>query len=222
MELTEGQAVTAAIGIGSYLAGAVPWAYVLGKVNGIDIRDHGSGNVGATNIRRVLGWKWGVLCFLLDFLKGFTPALAAVLMVGHGRFGIDDFAVVTACLAAVAGHVWPVFLGFKGGKGVSTIAGVLLAVAPLSLLFGGVIWFLVFNFSRYVSLASISSAVFLPLSAVFFSVSCIYPLSPILQGMLFGMSFLVILRHRGNIKRLLEGTENKFERKRGNTSEKQV
>ncbi len=220
--MTEVYAVTAAIGLGSYLAGAVPCAYLLGKANGIDIRMHGSGNVGATNVRRVLGRKWGILCFSLDFLKGFIPALAAVLLARQGSLGIDDTAVVAACLAAVAGHVWPVYLGFRGGKGVSTIAGVLLAVAPLSLLCGGAVWFLVFNLSRYVSLSSIVSAIFLPFSALFFSRWGIYPLSNILQTMLFGMAVLVIVKHSGNIKRLMEGTESKFERKRSELGEKEA
>lgn len=201
------------ITLAAYLVGAVPWAFVIGKCKGIDIREHGSGNVGATNVRRTLGKKYGVLCFFLDFMKGFVPVLAVLLLIKNETLKISDVAVVMAAFATVFGHMWPVYLKFKGGKGVSTIAGILLAIAPLSLICGGIIWAVIFYSTRYVSLASILAAVFLPLSAYLFALFEIYPLSAILQGMLVVMALMVIVRHRGNIKRLLNGTENRFVKK---------
>ena len=194
----------------AYMIGAVPWAFIIGKCKGIDIREYGSGNVGATNVRRTLGRKYGILCFFLDFMKGFVPVAALNLMIKYDILQISDIAVVLASFASVFGHMWPIYLGFKGGKGVSTIAGILLAVAPLSLIAGGILWTIVFYSSGYVSLASLLSAVSLPLSAYLLSKSGIYPLSFNLLMMLAVMAGLVLIRHLGNIKRLLKGTENRF------------
>lgn len=201
------------ISLGAYIIGSVPWAFIIGKCKGIDIREHGSGNIGATNVRRTLGKKFGILCFFLDFMKGFVPVLTVLLLIKYDIFKITDIAVILASFASVFGHMWPVFLKFKGGKGVSTIAGILLAIAPLSLICGGIIWALIFYTSRYVSLASILAAVFLPLSAYFFSKVGVYSLSLTLQLMLVVMAVLVVVRHLGNIKRLLNGTENRFVKK---------
>ena len=202
------------IAVIAYLIGAVPWGFVIGKFKGVDIREHGSGNVGATNVLRTLGKKLGILCFFLDFMKGFLPVLTVILLIRYKIVDISDIAVVTASFATVFGHMWPVYLKFKGGKGVSTMAGLLLAIAPLSLISGGLMWALIFYSSRYVSLASLTAALFLPLSAYFFSKMEIYSLSVTLQLMLLIMALLVVIRHLGNIKRLLSGTENKFEKKR--------
>ena len=197
-----------------YLFGSIPWAFILGKVNGIDIRKHGSGNVGATNVRRTLGKKWAVLCFFLDFIKGFLPVLVLNLLYSGNFIDKTPFGVVIIAAASVAGHMWPLFLNFKGGKGISTIAGILLAVAPLSLLAGGAIWALVFYSTRYVSLASIAGALILPVSAFAFSYYKIgneIPLPSLI--MLTAMALLAIIRHKGNIIRLLKGTENRFVKK---------
>jgi glycerol-3-phosphate acyltransferase PlsY len=147
-----------AVAFGGYLFGSIPWAYIIGKINGIDIREHGSRNVGATNVNRVLGKKWGVSCFFLDFLKGLIPILAVRFLARMEIASAPDLDVVLVSAAAVAGHMWPIFLRFKGGKGISTIAGIILALAPLSLLTAGAAWALIFHLSRYVSLASISGA----------------------------------------------------------------
>ena len=197
-----------------YLFGSIPWAFVLGKINGIDIRKHGSGNVGATNVRRTLGKKWAILCFFLDFLKGFLPVLLLNQLVLDNIIEKTALGVVIIAAASVAGHMWPLFLNFKGGKGISTIAGILLAVAPLSLLSGAILWAVVFYSSRYVSLASIAGAVTLPISAFLFShfkIGNEIPFPSLM--MLTCLSLLAILRHKGNIKRLIEGTENRFEKK---------
>ena len=198
----------------SYLIGAVPWAFIIGKLRGIDIRDHGSGNVGATNVRRVLGKKLGILCFFLDFLKGFIPAFAILNLNKYVELDLSiDFAFILIAFATVAGHMWPVYLKFKGGKGVSTMAGILLALAPLSLLIGGAVWAIFFYSFRYVSLASICASLTLPLSAYLLSKYEVYKLSDTLLGILIILAALVIFRHKGNIIRLINGTENRFSKK---------
>jgi len=205
----------AAIVAVGYLCGAVSWAVVIAKLKGVDIRKTGSGNPGATNVTRVLGKKWGVLCFFLDFLKGLIPTSAAVWL-------LDELpgAAVCAGAAAVAGHMWPVFLKFKGGKGVSTTAGVLAALAPFSLILSGALWGVVFKLFRYVSLASVLAAIALPLSAFVLDTAGIYPLPVETIVVLTALSALSILKHAGNIKRLANGTENKFgKRKKGDDDE---
>jgi len=201
--------------VGTYLFASVPWGLIIGKINGIDIREHGSGNIGATNVRRVLGKFWGRLCFLLDFLKGFLPVLAVKLLAVKGI--VDDphlLGIIIASAAAVCGHMWSIYIGFKGGKGVSTSAGILLAVAPLSLLVSGLAWLAVFFAFRYVSLASICAAAILPVMAVVFSSTKIQPLPATIIALLAVLAILTIVRHRSNIQRLIAGTENRFERKK--------
>jgi len=198
----------------SYLIGAIPWAFIIGKFKGVDIRNHGSGNVGATNVRRVLGKKFGILCFFLDFLKGFIPAFVILNMDKYVEIDIStDLAFIFVAFAVVAGHMWPVYLKFKGGKGVSTMAGLLLALAPLSLLVGGAVWAIFFYSFRYVSLASICASLTLPVSAYFLSKYEVYKLSDTLQWILIILAALVIFRHKGNIIRLMTGTESRFTKK---------
>jgi glycerol-3-phosphate acyltransferase PlsY len=201
--------------LAGYLIGSIPWAFIIGKANGLDIRQHGSCNVGATNVSRVLGKKWGISCFFLDFLKGFLPVL--LLQLANGKFDFLrhlDMDVVIVSVAAVIGHMWPLFLSFKGGKGISTIAGIILALAPFSFLTAVGAWIIIFHFSRYVSLASVFAAFILPVSAWTFSL-LEYTKTPLgVLIMLSALAALAILRHRGNIQRLLAGTENKFTRKR--------
>ncbi|NOY74992.1 MAG: glycerol-3-phosphate 1-O-acyltransferase PlsY [Kiritimatiellaeota bacterium] len=203
------------IGVASagYLIGSIPWAFIIGKINGIDIRRHGSRNVGATNVNRVLGKKWGVSCFVLDFLKGLLPILVIEMLARNDLLTDADLDVVLVSASAVTGHMWPIFLAFKGGKGISTIAGIILALAPLSLLTAGAAWVLIFHFSRYVSLASVSAALLLPITAWTFSAIGWTTTPFTVLIMLSALSALAIFRHRVNIKRLLSGTENKFERK---------
>lgn len=199
----------------AYFCGAVPFGYWAGKMKGIDIRQHGSGNIGATNVLRVLGKKVGIPVFILDMLKGFVPTLLAGWWM-TAKCGADtNTATLTAVLcaaAAVLGHTYTFWLGFKGGKGVATTAGSLLGLAPLALLIGLVVWFIVFRMSRYVALASIIAAIVIPLSmAVIMTVQGTWNYVLLVFGLVMGV--LVIVRHRSNIARMLAGTENRFDKK---------
>jgi glycerol-3-phosphate acyltransferase PlsY len=200
----------------SYLIGAIPWGYLIGKKHGVDIRTLGSKNVGATNVTRVIG-KWnGRLCFLLDFLKGFIPVLVVTVLCKQGLIkDVYHINQMLAAISAVLGHIFPVYLWFKGGKGVSTAAGAILALAPYSFVIAGLVWILVYLFSRYVSLASISAAAILPISATLISFLKpeLYYHSPYVLGFLYFLAGMTIIKHSSNIKRLLNGTENRFEKK---------
>jgi glycerol-3-phosphate acyltransferase PlsY len=189
----------------AYLLGAVPFGLLISKAKGIDIRQHGSGNIGATNVLRVLGKPLGITTFVLDALKGFMPAF----VFPHLFAGALDPAVLSvACgSAAIIGHNFPVFLGFKGGKGVATSAGVLIGIAPLAALIGLGAWALFFFTLRYVSLASILAATVVGAAGWWIYSGRLIP------TVLSILSALVILRHRANITRLLNGTESKFTRK---------
>ena len=204
------------IGLASYLFGSVPWAFIIGRINGIDIRKHGSGNPGATNVMRVLGRKWGILCFILDFLKGLLPVLAVKILISQKILTASpDVVVITAGLAAVAGHIWSAFLKFKGGKGMATGGGVLIGIAPYSFIFTGLLWIVLFYSTRYVSAASVIAAAALPVSSFIFSISGFWPLSVPFQVFLLVLAIVTIAKHHGNIGRLINGTEHKFEKKKG-------
>lgn len=201
--------------IASYLFASIPWGLVLGKIKGIDIRKHGSGNIGATNVTRVLGKWWGRLCFLLDFFKGLIPVVIAVKLVSAelipGGYGVFVCLVALSC---VAGHMWSIFIKFKGGKGISTSAGVLLALSPYATLTCCGIWVAIFLYSRYVSLASIIAAAVLPLAAIIYWFAGVYPVQPVVLMLLIVIALLAIYRHRENIERLRNGTENRFSKKK--------
>lgn len=201
--------------IASYLFASIPWGLALGKIKGIDIRKHGSGNIGATNVTRVLGKWWGRLCFLLDFFKGLIPVLIAVKLVRadiiHDKSGIFVCLVALTC---VAGHMWSIFIRFKGGKGISTSAGVLLALSPYATLTCCGIWVAIFLYSRYVSLASIIAAGLLPVAAIIYWFAGVYPVQPAVLMLLIVIALLAIYRHRENIERLRNGTENRFSKKK--------
>jgi acyl phosphate:glycerol-3-phosphate acyltransferase len=205
-----------AVALVSYLIGAIPWGYLIGKRNGVDIRTLGSKNIGATNVTRVIG-KWsGKLCFLLDFLKGFIPVLVVTILLKKSI--IQDTYNITqmvAALSAIMGHMFPVYLWFRGGKGISTAGGALLALAPYSFGIAGVVWVVIYLLSRYVSLASITAATVLPICATLISwlKPDLYYHSPYVLGFLYFISAMAVLKHSANIKRLLNGTENKFEKK---------
>lgn len=191
---------------GAYLLGAVPAGYLVTRAaKGFDIRAHGSGNPGATNVYRVAGPFLGVLTFIIDFLKGFIPVLAAVKFFGPG---LEACWILTG-LAALAGNVWTVFLGFKGGKGVTTAAGVFFALLPLPAAIAFAVFWAVFFPTRYVSAGSISAAVALPAASFILK----EPLA--LSVFASAAGLLIIARHRPNIRRLLDGTENRMGRKNG-------
>jgi glycerol-3-phosphate acyltransferase PlsY len=199
----------------AYLSGSVPFALLLGLARGVDIRKHGSGNVGATNCGRVLGRKWGVACFLLDVLKGSLPVAAAGVAMGwtDGQApGAWPWQWLSIAAAAVLGHVFPVWLRFRGGKGVATGFGVLLGVWPILTLAGvaGVVtWLAVLGVFRYVSLASIVAALALPLYAAAAGAWLGWSMQQRLPFIIVSaaLAVLVAVRHRGNIRRLLAGTE---------------
>jgi len=195
----------------AYLVGSLPFGFLIGKFHGIDIRRHGSGNIGATNVRRVVGKDWGIVCFLLDFAKGLVP----VLVVSH-LFGNGTSSALSALTAAVVvlGHVFPVYLAFKGGKGVATTLGALLGIAPLAVVVGGLCWLAVFELSRYVSLASICAAGIMPVMATVQYAALNGSISGVSVAILYVLGGLIILRHGENIKRLRLGTENRFNRKK--------
>src|SRR5438034_3110177 len=195
--------VIAAFVVAGYLGGWLTWGYWLVRIfRGEDIRTRGSGNVGATNVWRVYGPKLGLPAALLDTAKGFAPEFAATVVVGHGTG-------VLAGAAAMLGHWRPIFLGFqKGGKMVATAGGAFLGVAPLVGAVGAGVWIVVFAFTRYASVASITAAASLPLSAWLFG----YPWPVIAFGAAAGAG--VAFLHRANIARLVRGEESRFELRR--------
>ena len=196
----------------SYLIGSIPWGYLLARSKRIDIRRQGSGNIGAANVTRVMGKKWGYLVFLFDFLKGFLSVKLGSLVAVYFQGNIVVGSVI-AGIACVLGHDYPIWLGFKGGKGIATLAGAILALfPPLVFVSFGVVWIAVFLIGRFTSLASISAAIALPL-AVSLIVAKTEPAFPLLVGFSVLMGALAIWRHRSNIVRLLRGTENRFGRK---------
>jgi len=186
-----------------YLLGSFPSGYVVGKCRGIDIRQHGSGNIGATNVVRTLGKKWGVLVFALDVLKG----ILATQLILH-TFASPNFAIA-AGFGCFLGHCFPVWLGFKGGKGVAVGAGILIGLTPLVAAIGLTLWGIIFKVSRYVSLASLVAAVSLPIT----SWVLYRQIGPLFWFTLV-ISLIAIWRHRSNIQRLLAGTESRFEKKK--------
>ena len=201
----------------SLLAGSIPFGVLIARSKGVDLRRVGSGNVGATNVGRVLGRRWGYLCFFLDLAKGLIPVALAGRMLGAGE-GVPSLLQQAAWLAvgfgAIAGHVFNFWLRFRGGKGVATALGVVVGMYPFFTHAGLIalaIWIVVTLASRYVSLGSIVAALaFLPLFAAFHwrQLGQLWPLC----AFAVGMTVLIILRHRGNIRRLLAGTENKITR----------
>jgi len=196
----------------SYLIGSVPWGYLFARSKGVDIRQHGSGNIGTANVLRVMGKKWGYLVFLCDFFKGFLSVKLGSLIAAYFLANVGLGSVIAA-VACVLGHDYPIWLGFKGGKGIATLAGTVLSLfPPLVFVSFGVVWIAVFLIGRYTSLASISAAVALPI-AVSLIVGKAEPDFPLLVGFSVLMAALAIWLHRANIGRLLNGTENRFGRK---------
>ncbi|MHB8109638.1 MAG: glycerol-3-phosphate 1-O-acyltransferase PlsY [Syntrophorhabdaceae bacterium] len=182
----------------AYFIGSIPVGVILGKLKGIDPRKSGSGNIGATNVMRAGGKKLGVITLLCDAAKGFIPVMAAMMM------GLPDSIVAIAGLMVFLGHVFPVFLKFKGGKGVATALGVYLAVGPWVILGAFVLFVIVFVVWRYVSLASLVGAISVPVGLYF--VGAPYEFV-VMAGVI---AVIVIVRHRENISRLVKGTENKL------------
>ncbi len=194
----------------SYLLGAIPFGLVLGKVvGGVDIRRQGSGNIGATNVGRALGRPWAITAFALDCAKGWAPAFFLPLWLTAE----SPHALRVGCgFAAVCGHVWPVYLRFRGGKGVATLCGAVLAVDPLVFLGGGLVWLATLVSTRYVGLSSMLMGLSFPFLAAWRLQGRAYAAEVIWGTAL--LSALVFVRHRANIGRMLAGTEPKAGRKR--------
>ncbi len=234
----------------AFLLGSIPFGLLIAKAKGIDIRQHGSGNIGATNVLRVMGKKFGIPCLILDILKGFVPTLLAINLIrftgepiGMGipalmklahEFPADQQATaqllqVVSGLCAILGHNYSPWVGFKGGKGIATTAGVVTALMPAAILILVLIWLVLFKITRYVSVASIVAVALVPiithLGARFHHVHNDKSLPTLWESgtwnkPLFAFSVLVALlgiwKHRSNIKRLIAGTENRFEKKSKN------
>ncbi|AFN75065.1 Glycerol-3-phosphate acyltransferase [Melioribacter roseus P3M-2] len=204
----------------SYLVGSIPTSIIISKlVKGIDIRQYGSGNAGGTNVFRVLGWKWGVSTILLDALKGAVAVIVvARLYLDNIPFNnitpFDDFTLVQILcgVAAVIGHIWTVFAGFKGGKGIATALGFLMTIITVDMLVAIGIFLVVVYFSRYISLGSLTAAVSVPV--ILFVRENLFGVHIAGYGVILPfaivLALLVIYTHRKNIDRLLKGNENKI------------
>ncbi|MEM7145689.1 MAG: glycerol-3-phosphate 1-O-acyltransferase PlsY [Verrucomicrobiota bacterium] len=195
--------------LAAYVVGATPFGFLAGKLRGIDIRQHGSGNIGATNVLRTLGKPLGIAVFILDFVKGLAPAFVALQLFPEPGSLIP----IVAALATILGHNYTFWLGFKGGKGIATSAGALLALMPLPILAALVVWILVFSTSKYVSLASMLAALAVPVSLAILQFTRGPQNIPLLVFASL-IACLAIYRHKSNIKKLLSGTENRFEKKK--------
>lgn len=219
----------------AFLCGSIPFGLIIARAKGINIRDHGSGNIGATNVLRVVGKKYGISCLFLDALKGFIPVVIAIslihfegmknpMMIKSLSVYARDFPMLTAQtfqvitgLCAVLGHNYSPWVGFKGGKGIATSAGVLIALMPAAVGILIIVWLLVFLATRYVSLASIIAAVVLPMVTLWGSwfhgkIQNGTWNKPLLAFTII-IAILAVWAHRGNISRLRNGTEHRFTRK---------
>ena len=192
----------------AYVLGSIPNALWVGKTfKNIDVREHGSKNTGSTNAARVLGAKLGIFTLILDILKGALPTYLGIVLGANlltRITGIDKLEIIVIGMAAILGHTFSLFLKFKGGKAVATTLGVFLVLVPYAILILLVVFFVIFGLTKYVSLASIVSAVALPIT-VYLTTRHI-PLT--ILGIIIGL--LVIIRHKENIKRLINGTESKL------------
>ncbi|PYL21252.1 MAG: acyl-phosphate glycerol 3-phosphate acyltransferase [Verrucomicrobia bacterium] len=200
--------------LGSYLLGSIPFGYLAGRLQGIDIRQAGSCNVGATNVVRVLGKGYGYPVFALDCSKGFAAVKISMLMA-TGRppeWNSPEIFGILAAMCSVLGHLYPPWLKFKGGKGVATSAGALLALTPVATLIGVAIWIIVFWLTRYVSLASLTAAVVLPIVILVVSSPDQNKRKPLVCSSIC-VAAVVVWRHRSNLSRLIRGTEPRFTRK---------
>jgi len=185
--------------LAAYLLGAVPNGLLLALLQGVDLRKVGSGNIGATNVYRCVGKGWGIAAFVLDAVKGFVPAFVFPRLLDSAPSWLG-----LACgAAAVAGHNWPVWLKFRGGKGVSTSAGMLLGIAPPAAGIGFAVFAIVVVATRWVSLSSILAAIAVPAAGAWFYGKD----NPLLAWALAVIGLLVVVKHRSNIRRLLNGTE---------------
>ena len=185
-----------------FCLGSLPFGHWVGLARGVDLRQQGSQNTGATNAGRILGRKWGYFVFVLDLFKGWIAVWLPI------QWGSTDEVSIAAGVCAVLGHVFSPWLGFRGGKGVATSAGIFLALTPLITLILAGLWMVFFWIWRMVSVASLAVATVFPVLVFWFA-----PGRPILQWVSVGIAGLVWVRHRGNLIRLMKGKENKFSKK---------
>ncbi len=207
-----------------YLSGSISFALILGKLRGIDVRKAGSGNVGATNVGRLLGRKWGLLCFALDVLKGFVPVFVAGLAMGliggsAAMNTLDAWRWLGVAMSPVIGHMFPIWLKFKGGKGVATGFGVLLGVYPVLTTAAAaalIVWLTMAKAFRYVGLASVVAACSLPLFVWIGGVARQREIASLVPFFVItgALAALVTYRHRGNLARTFKGTEPKIGEKK--------
>lgn len=198
----------------SYLIGSIPAGYLVGRLVGVDIRCRGSGNIGATNVLRVLGKPYGYAVFLFDFFKGAAAVQLSMLLVhrAHPGSGTGELVGIMGGILCVIGHTYPVWLGFRGGKGVATSAGVFFGLMPIAALLVMIVWFVIFQITKYVSVASIGAAIALPLTAL---VMVYLKQTHGMALVYFSVCLMVVIiwRHRSNLARLRKGTEQSFKRK---------
>ncbi len=202
--------------ISAYLIGSIPFGLIISKCFGSDIRKVGSGNIGATNLARTIGKKWGCLCFILDAVKGFVPTIVASKVLASEISSVNAGIIIATGSAAICGHVFPLYLKFKGGKGVSTSFGVALGIWPYYTVCASaslVTWLAVTFATSYVSLGSISAAIVFPvtmsLAIVFVKDWHLSQLWPLVLAS-FVISAAIIFLHRTNIQRLIKGKENRI------------
>lgn len=197
-----------------YLLGSIPSGYLVARSRGVDIRKHGSGNIGATNVFRTLGRNWGIFVFVCDALKGlFAVMLGREIHVSNQYVvhSISPWAGIAGAIACILGHNFPVWLKFKGGKGVATSLGVIFGLVPFAATIAFALWAAILFASGYVSLASIIGAISVPVT-----VALTARASDRIPLLIFTClaALLIVLRHKANIKRLLNGTENNFKKKK--------
>jgi glycerol-3-phosphate acyltransferase PlsY len=189
--------------VAAYFIGSIPFGFLAGKMRGVDIRDHGSGNIGATNVLRTLGKPVGITVLLLDIAKGVVPVLLTQ------KFSDSSLIPIVTAVATILGHNYTCFLGFKGGKGIATSAGALAPLLPIPMLVALLLWITLFLATRYVSVASIGAAASLPIT-----LGILFATQKNWDWILFGFTALLaglaVWRHHSNIQNLRNGTENRF------------
>jgi acyl phosphate:glycerol-3-phosphate acyltransferase len=206
--------IFATVALVSYLLGSIPAGYLAGRIAGVDIRHAGSGNIGATNITRVLGKRYGYPVFIVDFLKGLMAVSMSIFLEKRAQpLSVPTELIgIIAAISCVIGHSFPVWLSFKGGKGVATSMGALFGLMPFVALIAVAVWLITFEMTRYVSVASMTATLAVPISILI-----LMPLKQTGGAALLYFSIclaaLVIFRHRSNLSRLVRGTEPRFKRK---------